>query len=154
MYDLSSLDLSAVSHSHEEILRCNPQRHEFEQLDAIIAFRPEEEICIARKDVSEDEFWVRGHIPGEPLLPGVLMLEAAAQLSSFYLANSLGDGTSFYGFGGVDKARFRSTVRPGETLIILARPETMQPSRSRFRTQGVVNGKLAFEATIIGVRMS
>ena len=82
-----------------------------EQLDAVIW--QHEGSILGRKDVREDEFWVPGHIPGRPLLPGVVMLEAAAQLSSFHTATYVG-WEGFIGFGGLEDVKFRAAVKPGQ----------------------------------------
>ena len=67
-----------------------------------------------------DEFWAHGHMPGMPLMPGVIMCEAAAQLSSYYtLKNKLMEGV--IGFGGMDEVRFRGVVRPGDRFVIMCR---------------------------------
>ena len=153
LVDISDIDLDKVEYSIEAIRELNPQRYEFEQLTAVLAFRPEEKIAIGLRKIREDEFWVRGHVPGRPLLPGVLMIEAAAQLSSFYTTKTFGDQDALFGLGGIDKARFRGTVLPGQDLILLARPEVLTPSRSLFATQGVVDGKVVFDANILGVRL-
>jgi 3-hydroxyacyl-[acyl-carrier-protein] dehydratase len=84
LVDLSGIDLTRVAIPIEEIREVNPQRYEMEQLSGIITYRPDLGYIVAFRDVRPDEFWVRGHIPGRPLFPGVLMIEAAAQLSSFY----------------------------------------------------------------------
>jgi len=87
--DLSDIDLNHVIADRQAIYRVLPHKYEFEQLDAIVWVDPVNYIGVARRDVRQDEFWVRGHIPGRPLLPGVLMIETAAQLAS-YMAASIG----------------------------------------------------------------
>ena len=84
-FDPAQLDFGKVVADQEAIRRINPQRFEMEQLSAIVYINLEENIIAGYKDVRADEFWVRGHMPDYPLLPGVLMCEAAAQLCSFYI---------------------------------------------------------------------
>ena len=84
--DLSQVDLGRVLADHEAIRKVNPQRFEMEQLTAIVHADPAAHLIVGYKDVGTDEFWVRGHMPGYPLLPGVLMCEAAAQLCSYYIS--------------------------------------------------------------------
>jgi len=151
--DPASIDLDRMEYTIEQIREYIPQRYEFEQLTSILSFRPEEKIVVGLREVRHDEFWVRGHIPGRPLFPGVLMIEAAAQLCSFYSGKTVGH-EHFFGFGGIDGARFRGTVEPGDKLVLLASPRTLKKSGSLFDTQGIVGGKLVFEATILGVRIS
>src|SRR5439155_26934523 len=106
-FDPSQLDLTNVVADRETIRGVIPQRGEMEQLTAIVYVDTEQEILAGYKDVRHDEFWVRGHMPGAPLLPGVLMCEAAAQLCSFYIVKYSGllrDG--FIGFGGLENVRF------------------------------------------------
>src|SRR5260370_41120418 len=92
-----------------------------EQLHAIIHMDTEKHIIVGYKDVRSDEFWVRGHFPGYPLLPGVLMCEAAAQLCSYYSAtHGLSQG-DFIGFGGLENIRFRGQVRPGDRLGLIVK---------------------------------
>ena len=80
-----SIDTSRILVNQEGIRRANPQRFEMEQLTAIVRLDLENTLIIGYKDVSSDEFWVRGHMPDYPLMPGVLICEAAAQLSSYLL---------------------------------------------------------------------
>ena len=81
--DFSELDENKVLADLEEIRRFNPQRYEFEQLTAVIHKDPEKYICVGYKDITDQEFWCRGHMPVRPLMPGVMMCEAAAQLCSY-----------------------------------------------------------------------
>src|SRR5450432_789763 len=99
--DPSTLDLSRVVVSREELRRSNPQRYEMEHLDGIVYLDRENHVVVGYKDVRPDEFWVRGHMPGYPLLPGVLMCEAAAQMCSYYIVTAGLLQGDFVGFGGL-----------------------------------------------------
>ena len=79
--DLDSIDFDRVLADVHEIRKYNPQRFEMEQLSAIVHEDPQNVTCVGYKDVAHDEFWVRGHMPGMPLMPGVVMLEAVAQVA-------------------------------------------------------------------------
>ena len=73
--DLSTIDLDRVIYDVEAIEQVNLQRYEMRHLDGIVHLDPEAGYVVGFKDVTDDEFWVRGHIPGRPLFPGVLMIE-------------------------------------------------------------------------------
>src|SRR5262245_52609063 len=105
LFDLSRIDQKQVQIPIEEIRKINPHRHEFEQIDGVFLLLPEEGTIVGYKDVRSDEFWVRGHVPGNPLLPGVLMLEAAAQLCSVY-QHRICPPVGFFGFGAIDGVKF------------------------------------------------
>jgi 3-hydroxyacyl-[acyl-carrier-protein] dehydratase len=150
--DLESLDLTTVVVGPDQIRRCNAQRYEMEHLDGILHFDLDEGIAVGFKDVREDEFWVRGHIPGRPLLPGVLMCEAAAQLCSFYYRQAL-QMDRFLGFGGMQDVKFRGAVEPGSRLILIAKKLDIRTRRAVFDCQGFVDGRLVYEGTIIGMPM-
>jgi 3-hydroxyacyl-[acyl-carrier-protein] dehydratase len=152
LVDLDDLNLENVLAGPEEIRKRNPHRHEMELLDAIVHYDPEEGTIAGYRDVGEDEFWVRGHIPGRPLFPGVLMVEAAAQLCSYYYKDQHPD-VPFFGFAGIEGVRFRRTLTPGQRLVLLGKKKEFKTRRASFDVQGVVNGRLAFEAIIIGMRV-
>lgn len=151
LFDLSQHDLDRVLHGPEFIESFNPHRGDMRLLDAILweDIDPEAE-AIGYKDVRDDEFWVPGHIPGRPIFPGVLMIEAAAQFAS-YLTKRLFSIESFIGFAGVDGVKFRGQVVPGDRLYLLIKGVNLKPRRSIFQAQGVVNGNLVFEAVITGM---
>src|SRR5262245_55804387 len=110
-FDPAHLDLGRIVADQEAIRRANQQRFAMEQLTAIVYVDPAQHLVAGYKDVGPDEFWVRGHMPGYPLLPGVLMCEAAAQLCSYYAATQMVfEGGDFLGFGGMEDVRFRSPV--------------------------------------------
>ena len=150
LVDLSGVDLDAVEMSIEEVRTYNAQRYEMEQLDGVIRVDLDGGFAVAYRDVSEDAFWVRGHIPGRPLLPGVLMIESAAQLSSLYYKLITKD-ERFLGFGGVENVKFRGAVVPGQRVIIVSKVIEVKSRKAVFDTQGLVDGKIVFEARIIGM---
>lgn len=119
--DFSEFDLDRPIATLDEIRRYNPQRHEMEQLSAIVFECAERKVCVGYKDLRPDEFWARGHMPGMPVMPGVLMCEAAAQLCSYYTVKHDLLGTNVVGFGGLDDVRFRDMVLPGDRLVIAAK---------------------------------
>ena len=151
LYDIDQLDFAKPQYTLEDIRNTIPQRYEFEQLTAIVKLFPEDHLVVGYKDVCEDEFWVRGHVPGRPVLPGVLMIEAAAQLCTFHQMNFFGS-SRFFAFGGADKVKFRGSVLPGARLILLSKGIRLHPHRSVFYNQGVVEGKLVFECEILGIQ--
>src|SRR5262245_60071865 len=117
--DPAKLDLNQVVADREEIYRVNPQRFEMEQLTTIVFIDPAHLLIAGYKDVGNEEFWVRGHMPDYPIMPGVLMCEAAAQMCSYYiLTQGLMQG-DFIGFGGMENVRFRGVVRPGDRLVLV-----------------------------------
>ena len=84
LYDISGIDLNRILYDQEDIRANNPQRGDMEMLNAIVFANPDQGHIIGYKDIGDKEFWVEGHIPGRPLVPGVLMIEAGAQLASYY----------------------------------------------------------------------
>lgn len=120
--DPATLDFGHVVADIDEIRRYNPQRFEMEQLTAIVYDDSKRMICAGYKDVTDAEFWVRGHMPNMPLMPGVLMCEAAAQLCSYYAhKHKLLGECKVVGFGGMEDVRFRDPVRPGDRLAVICK---------------------------------
>jgi 3-hydroxyacyl-[acyl-carrier-protein] dehydratase len=151
--DPKAIDTSHILYDQAAIREGNPQRYEMEQLTAIVQLDREKQLIVGYKDVREDEFWVRGHMPGYPLLPGVLMCEAAAQISSFYCHFHQLQGSGFMGFGGMEDVRFRGKVRPGDRLIIAAQAIKVHRRQMIFETQEFVEGNMVFHGRIIGVNI-
>ncbi|HQE30289.1 MAG TPA: hypothetical protein PL151_21265 [Phycisphaerae bacterium] len=98
----------------------------------------------------EDEFWVRGHIPGRPILPGVLMIETAAQTAS-YMASLLNVSDKFIGFARVDNVSFRGTVSPPATMYFIMKLVEHRSRRIVGDAQGILDGRLVFEGRITGM---
>jgi len=150
LFDLASIDLNKIVADREAIYRVNPHRHEFQQLGGIYVCDHQAGIIAGYRDVRGDEFWVRGHIPGRPIFPGVLMIETAAQLVSYYVMTAE-PGKGFLGFGGVDEVKFRGAVVPGQRIIMLGKMVEMRPRRCVGATQGYVDGQLVYEGLITGM---
>jgi 3-hydroxyacyl-[acyl-carrier-protein] dehydratase len=152
--DPAGLDLNRIIADHEAICRVNPQRFEMEQLTAIVHLDTQNHLIAGYKDVRPDEFWVRGHMPGYPLMPGVLMCEAAAQLCSYYISTQGLLQGDFIGFGGLENVRFRSPVRPGDRLVLIAKGVRVHRRQTIFNVQGFVGTTMVFHADILGVPLT
>jgi len=153
--DLSTVDLTQVFADIDEIRKYNPQRFEMEQLSAIIMVEETEHICLGYKDISDKEFWVRGHMPAMPLMPGVVMCEAAAQLCSFYTQRFDLLGADMVGFGGLDEVRFRDMVKPGDRFHICCK--LVKARRNRMivaNFQGFVEERLVVDGQIRGIPLN
>ena len=153
LFDLSQIDLTQVQHDAQAIEAVNPHRGHMRLLDGVIWTCPDKRYAVAYKDARDDEFWVPGHIPGRPLFPGVLMIEAAAQLASFITLSQVKQKNAFMGFVGVDDVKFRGQVAPGDRLLLLAEKIEHRRRRSICQTQGWVEDVLVFEGRITGMMM-
>ncbi|MCC7291611.1 MAG: beta-hydroxyacyl-ACP dehydratase [Phycisphaerales bacterium] len=158
LFDLDGLNLDRTEISREDIYRrFLPHRHEFMLLGGIAHFDAEQARIVGYYDAQPEDWWVKGHIPGRPLLPGVLMLEMAAQTASVgitLLDEHRGAAKRpFVGFGGVSDCKFRDAVIPPARLHILCTEAENRPRRFISATQGWVGKSLVFEATITGMVM-
>ena len=149
LFDLANIDLSHVELDQEAVRKINPQRGDMEHLNGIIHLDVPKSQILGYKDVRADEFWVAGHIPGRPILPGVIMIEAAAQLASLFTHYACG-WEGFIGFGGVECVKFRAAVTPGCRMYLLGKKTWQRHRRIGCAVQGVVNGNLVFEGEMIG----
>ena len=150
----ADIDFDDVVADIDVIRRWLPQRGVMEQLTAIVVDDVERNICVGYRDLTEDEFWVSGHMPGMPLMPGVVMCEAAAQVLTFHIQRNNLSGVNVVGFGGLDGVRFRGVVRPSDRLVIAV--QVMKHRRGRLvvcRFQGFVDGSLVCEGEITGVAL-
>jgi 3-hydroxyacyl-[acyl-carrier-protein] dehydratase len=123
-----------------------------EQLTAIVHEDLEKKICVGYKDIRRDEFWVNGHMPNMPLMPGVIMLEAAAQISAYFAQKNDYLGAKMIGFGGLEDVRFRDPVIPGDRLVLIS--QMVKSRRGRMivcRFQGVVGESIVVEGVLKGI---
>ncbi|MFN3394678.1 MAG: 3-hydroxyacyl-ACP dehydratase FabZ, partial [Candidatus Thermochlorobacter sp.] len=126
-----------------------PHRYPFLLIDKIIEFKLDEKI-VAVKNVTMNEPFFQGHFPGNPIMPGVLILEAMAQSGGILLLNG---NESFAQkdvyFMGIDNARFRKPVVPGDTLIIESVVRNRRRSVCQFSSKAYVRGELVCEADLM-----
>ena len=152
LIELEQVDTAELVLSQADIYERLPQRCEFQLLGGVFILDRERKQVVAFADVAEDDWWVRGHLPGRPLLPGVLMLEMAGQLSAL-ITSLCSDVQGFLGFGGVNDCRFREAVSPPTRLLLLCVVTQFRSRRVISKTQGVIGGRIVFEAEITGVAM-
>jgi 3-hydroxyacyl-[acyl-carrier-protein] dehydratase len=150
--DFSEFDISKTIADKEAIMAVNCQRFEMQQLDGILYEDAETRTCVGYKDATDSEFWVSGHMPGMPIMPGVVMCEIAAQLSSYLCTKYNLLGAEVVGLGGLEEIRFRNVVRPGDRFVVMLRQEKV-----RFGAmivcyfQGYVNQSLVVDGKIKGI---
>ena len=153
LFDLSEIDLLGEPvFDKDSILRVNAQRFEMQQLDGILWYDKEKFQILGYKDVTTEEFWVPGHIPDRPLMPGVIMVEAAAQLSSF-LVKQIYKFEGFIGFAAIESTKFRAVVEPGQRLYLLGHLTKFKRRKYSCSVQGVVGDKMVFETVVSGMKV-
>lgn len=152
--DPAEIDFSNVIADIEEIRRYIPQRHAMEQLTAIVYDDLESHVCVGYRDLTDQEFWVSGHMPAFPLLPGVIMCEAAAQVLSYHVQRNDLSGVEVVGFGGLDNVKFRGIVRPGDRLTIVVQVTKYRRGRLVVcKFQEFVGTTLVCEGELTGIAL-
>jgi len=134
-----------------QILKMLPHRYPFLLVDRVLSIEKGKRIT-ALKNVTINEPFFNGHFPHRPVMPGVLMLEAMAQaaaLLSFHSLDIVPDKDVVYYFAGIDGARFKRPVEPGDQLRIEVEIERMKAGISKFKGQAFVGEALACEATLM-----
>ena len=136
-----------------EILELLPHRYPFVLVDRVIELEPGKRI-VAIKNVTINEPFFAGHFPGRPVMPGVLIIEAMAQAAGLLSFKSphlnLEKGSIFY-FAGIDHARFKRPVEPGDRLELHAEMLKIVRGVGKFACRATVDGKLAAEGEILAV---
>jgi len=154
LVDLHDVDLQAVRYTQPEIYAYLPHRYEFMLLDGICHVDAAARTLVAYGNVRADGWWARGHVPGRPIFPGALMLEMAGQATALLAKLTYEPARDvFIAFGGVDDCKFRESVQPPARLYLLSVLGEMRSRRITARTQGVVDGRVIFEAGIAGLSL-
>jgi 3-hydroxyacyl-[acyl-carrier-protein] dehydratase len=128
-----------------------PHRYPFLLVDKIIELAPRERI-VGIKQVTINEYFFRGHFPEAPVMPGVLIIEALAQVGAILALREFEDrDKKIPFFSGIETARFRRPVVPGDTLTLEVVPLRMGNKVQKMRGEAKVDGHLAAEAEIMSV---
>lgn len=150
LLDLSGIDLKARTKPRSEIETRNPHRGVMSLLDWVVWQAPDHTSAVAVHHVRSDEFWVPGHFPAKPIMPGVLQVEAGAQLACYqWLVRN--DGPFLVAFLRIEDCSFRSMVEPGDDLYVLCKDVKFGRRRFIADVQGVANGRVTFDARVSGM---
>ena len=128
----------------EEII---PHREPFLLIDEVVELEPGVRV-VARKRVRDDEWYLTGHFPGRPIMPGVLMVEALAQAGAVAVLSEPENQGKLALFAGIDDLRFKRIVRPGDELELICELEKVRGPIGRGRATATVAGELAVRGTL------
>ncbi len=134
-----------------KILKQLPHRYPFLLVDRVVELEKGKSI-VALKNVTMNEPFFTGHFPHRPVMPGVLMLEALAQAAALLAFDTLGvtpDDKTVYYFAGIDGARFKRPVEPGDQLMLHVQLDRMKSGIFKFKSRAMVGEELAVEADLI-----
>ena len=134
-----------------EILKRLPHRYPFLLVDRVLELEKGKRIKALKNVTMNEQFFV-GHFPHRPVMPGVMMLEALAQAAAILAFDNVGvlpdDKTLFY-FAGIDGARFKRPVEPGDQLILNATLDRTKAGIVKFSANATVNGAIVVEAGLL-----
>ena len=135
----------------DDIKRYLPHREPFLFIDEVVDIK-DNEIIHAKKIISEDEYFLEGHFPGNPIFPGVIIIEALGQASGilgFTSMNKTPEEGSIYVLAGVDKVRFRRRVRPGDTIDLFSKVVSEKRGIWKFDCRAELDNEIVCTATIL-----
>jgi 3-hydroxyacyl-[acyl-carrier-protein] dehydratase len=138
---------NAISIDINQILKLLPHRYPFLLVDRVLEITPRVSIK-ALKNVTMNEPFFQGHFPDFPVMPGVLIIEALAQTAALLTFSEAKAENAIYYFAGIDGARFKKPVLPGDQLIMTAILEREKAGIYKFQVRATVNDELAAEANI------
>jgi 3-hydroxyacyl-[acyl-carrier-protein] dehydratase len=130
-----------------EIEAILPHRDPFLLIDEVVELEPGERV-VARKKVQPDEWYLKGHFPGRPVMPGVLIVEAMAQAGAVAVLSEEENRGKIAFFGGIDDVRFKRIVEPGDELELECRLERVRGPIGKGRAEARVDGALAARGTL------
>jgi len=134
----------------QEIMKCLPHRYPFLLVDRVVEFDEVNQRIVGLKNVSMNEPFFQGHFPGVPIMPGVLILESMAQVGGFLVFKAAKEREKkLVFFAGVESARFRRPVRPGDQMKIEIVVLKMKSRIGKVHGAAYVDGQLVAEADIM-----
>ena len=128
----------------EEIL---PHRDPFLLIDEVTVLEPGARV-VARKKVREDEWYLSGHFPGRPIMPGVIIVEAMAQTGAVAVLADEANRGKLALFAGIDDVRFKRIVEPGDELTLTCEVESVRGPIGRGKAVATVGGEVAVRGTL------
>lgn len=149
--EVGGVDADAITMDIHKVLSLLPHRYPFLLIDRVLEFTREQHL-VALKNVSYNEPFFTGHFPVRPVMPGVLIVEAMAQATGLLAMASRPDevtNKTLYYFVGIDKARFKRPVEPGDQLIMTVDLLTVRRGIWKFNAAAKVDGRLAASAEIM-----
>lgn len=133
----------------EEIMTILPHRYPFLLVDRILEIEPGKRI-VGIKNVTLNEPFFQGHFPGKPVMPGVLLIEAMAQVGAVLLLKDIENRNEKLAlFTGIDEARFRRQVTPGDQIRFELEVLKIKATMAKLRGRATVDGEMACEATVL-----
>lgn len=133
-----------------EIQEMIPHRYPFLFVDRVLELEPGKNI-VAIKNVTVDEPFFQGHFPGRPIMPGVLMVEAMAQVGGILVRKSSGTEDNMVYFMSIEKAKFRKPVVPGDQLRMEVEITQNRGKVFKFKGNALVDGKVVCEAEFMAM---
>ncbi len=124
-----------------------PHRYPFLLVDRVLKYTPRDSIT-AIKNVTINEPFFQGHFPDYPVMPGVLIIEALAQTAALLTFSEAKQENAVYYFAGIDNARFKKPVLPGDQLLMVATYDRERAGIYKFHVEATVDGELVAEANI------
>jgi 3-hydroxyacyl-[acyl-carrier-protein] dehydratase len=124
-----------------------PHREPFLLIDEVLELEPGERV-VARKQVRDDEWYLRGHFPGRPVMPGVLIVEAMAQTGAVAVLSEEENRGRLALFAGIDDTRFKRIVKPGDALELECTLEQVRGPIGKGKARATVDGELAARGTL------
>ncbi|MBI2899452.1 MAG: beta-hydroxyacyl-ACP dehydratase [Planctomycetes bacterium] len=152
LIDPASVDFSRPILDRKGIEALVPHRDAMLLLDGVVTMDIPNALVVGYRDCRADEFWTAGHFPSNPILPGVLIAEASAQLALVYNKTALPDlKDRLWVLVGMNQARFRGMVRPGDRLVLAGKVLQLTRRGGRVYSQAYVGDKCIAEVEILAI---
>ena len=152
LLDPAKYTIEKVLYDRAAIAKILPHRDAMALVDGIFHLDVTERVVGGWRDVHNDEFWCSGHFPGNPVMPGVLVVEAVAQMSLVAYKVAMPEILNrLVLFGGIDGVRFRGAIKPGDRVFMVSKLKELSRRGLKCDSQAIVNGKLMMEGVMFAI---